>query len=263
MLPYNKLFLVGIFLLSQVVFANAQQVSSCEEQLERLGGERDDSPLPQAWELPARPLIDYLSEMSGVTDGVLDKLRSKGDERVAANCHGQWLLITADAQKLFVFDLLHMQEVAVLNVLGVPNEIFDITRTVLALRLNQSIANAGDGTAVVDIRSGKVLYAPPPSRYGAVVPALVVPGKGVLIEEAYWGTARLYRRLNFLELTKGGGVRLLVPGCVVNAPNDFSGQLSLHYALTDNGLVALGDAANGEQKTKLLQNCRAVVKRLR
>ena len=74
---------------------------------------------------------------------------------------------------------------------------------------------------------------------------------------------RLYRSLVFLELTENGKIRELKPSCNVEVPDDFSGLLSLRYALTDTGLMALGNDINGEAKTKLLPNCRGVADRLR
>lgn len=263
LLPYNRLLLIGILFLLQPIFASTQPVPSCDAQLKRLGGEHYDPLLPQAWEVSARALANYLSEMSSVSDGVLNGLRGKGNERDAASCYKQLLFVTPDAMRLFVFDVMRGREVAAFDVIGFPKEISAVTVNVLALTLHQAVANAGDGIAVIDVQRDSVLYTPPPSRYGAVVPVLVAPGKGVLIEEANWGAGRLYRRLNFLELTEREGARLLEPGCIVDVPNGFSGLLSLQYALTDTGLVALGDAAGDKEETKPLPNCQAVADRLR
>lgn len=242
----------GLGLVFVMTFAFARTPSDlCAAQLRALGAQAPDAePLTEAWHVPLGRFLPFLATTKGMKDltptsfrstrpGYGEREKAPGPNHlVSVACAGHLLFFTKNVGSYLVtVDVGQRKKLSgVGGLFGGPAQAWRVTNTVYALNLYASGINLE--ALVLDVRSGEVLFYEGPSRFGDLKVALVVPKKGVLLENTSWGFPSAWERVDLLryDVTRGNVRRRSVglPSCSFKLPPN---AYAWRFTLEPSGLI--------------------------
>lgn len=253
--------LTTFLLIVQFALAQGPGQQVCASQLTELGAQPPDTDwFPTVWNVPIGKFQPFLATIEGIKDLSLTSFgfgppgSSEREEvtdsnyLVAATCSGHLLFFSKNwGRYLVTVDLLQNKKLSGIGGLfGVPSQAWRVNDSVYAVNLFEGEINL-EGL-IFNVMTGEVLFYAGPSRYGDLKVALVVPEKGVLLENYTWGapSARDSVGLLLFDLADGEKRRTPeeTPSCLVKLPPN---AYEWRFTLQEEGVVLHAKTFKNEQ----------------
>ncbi len=249
-LVVRSLGLALLILASPPAFARAP-TGLCAAQLAGLGARPVGTDfLPEMWEVPIGTFLPFLAGIAGVTDLSPASIRSgpavpggpgkTADPAypVAATCAGHLLFFSKnEGRYLAAVDLRERRKLAgVGGLFGGPAQAWRVTDRIYAVNLYGG--DVAFESLIIDVVTGDILFYEGPARFGDLKVVLVVPDRGVLLENYTWGAPSAWGSvgLSLFDVVGSAGRRQLadLPSCSATLPPN---AYRWRWALEDRGIV--------------------------